>query len=185
MMRRKADKDTPFICGFEPSSIHRKEKEIGDGSWVLIKTRIPVEERIRPITYGIYWAIPAPDEYGRQKVKVYTPEEVCLLNYEYTPITEERLQEYRDIGYYLCETAATRQTTKLEMKILEEGRSLCEEEREVIWALQLDGLSETQACEEYFLTHHTDDTNIGVCFLPTEEMITEIVSVFGENGIPG
>lgn len=36
-------------------------------------------------------------------------------------------------------------------ELIEKGRALCEEERETIWGEQLDGLTETQACEEYFL----------------------------------
>lgn len=185
-MKKDTTIGTPFCPLFsDPSSIHMKDKEIGSGSWVLIKTTIPVSEYMRPKTYGIYWAIPAEDKYGRQKVKVYTPHEVCLLNYEYTPISDERLKEYRELGWFMVDTRAKRHMTEMEMKMLEYGRSLCEEEREIIWALQLDGLSETQACEEYYLSHHTDDENIGICFLPTEEILSEIVAWFGKNGVPG
>lgn len=186
-MRKR--KESPFdrpLIPTDPSQIIDEKKDIGAGSWVLIKTRIPVAENVRPVTYGIYWAIPVTnDPYKRQMVKVYTPQEVCLLNYEYTPLTEERVQVYRELGYFMRETPAVYQNTPLELQSLEQGRSLCEEEREVIWALMLDGLSEVQACEEYFATHHTDASNISICFLPTEELLNEIVQVFGEFGVAG
>lgn len=170
----------------DPSQEIRKDRDIGNGSWVLIKTRIPVAENVRPVTYGIYWAIPVTnDPYQRQMVKVYTPQEVCLLNYEYTPLTEEGLQKYKDCGYFLKETSAITQETPLQLKMLEKGRALCEEEREVIWALMLDGLSECQASEEYFTSHHADTSNITICYLPTKELLEEIIEWFGEDGIPG
>ncbi len=172
-------------CGLE-NSTHRKDKEIENGSWVLVKCKIPVDETIRPITYGIYWAIPKEDTYGRQKVAVYTPTEVCLLNHEYTPITEERLKLYVEDGYYLhdCRTQV-KERKPLNRELIEKGRSLCEEEREIIMALMLDGLTEQQACEEYFFTHHTNEEKIGLCYLPTDELLKQIISVFGENGIAG
>ena len=162
----------------------REDHNIGSGSWVLIKSRIPVDERVRPQTYGIYWAIPHEDRYGRQMVKVYTPEEVCLLNYEYAVISEERLEEYKAMGYHLKECNA-KYSEPLNLELLEAGRSLCEEEREIIWALQLDGLTESQACEEYFLSHHTEADNINLCYLPDQETLKEIEAVFGKYGIAG
>lgn len=61
------------------------------------------------------------------------------------------------------------------------GRALCEEEREIIWAMQLDGLTETQACEEYFLTKHTEYNNFSICYIPNKEVFAECVAVFGER----
>lgn len=58
---------------------------------------------------------------------------------------------------------------------------LVEEEREIIWALMLEGLTEQQACEEYFLTHHTDYQNTEICYLPTPEILAEAMAVFGER----
>lgn len=164
---------------------YRKDRDIGEGSWVLVKTKIQVSESVRPMTYGIYWAIPAHDSFGRQKVKVYTPEECCMLNYEYIVLDDEKLEEYKRFGYYLHETAVKAEKDPMTLKLLEKGRSLCEEEREIIYALQIDGLDETAACEEYFLTKHTDDSNIGICWLPTEEILAELVWAFGEDGIAG
>lgn len=164
---------------------YREDRDIGGGSWVLVKTKIPVSESVRPMTYGIYWAIPAYDSFGRQKIKVYTPEECCLLNYEYIVLTEEMLDMYRRFGYYLHETGAKESADPMTLKIVEAGRSLVEEEREIIYALMIDGLDETAACEEYFMTKHTDTSNISICYLPTEELLDELVFAFGEDGIPG
>ena len=163
---------------------YKKHCDIGSGAWVLIKTKIPVDENVRPQTYGIYWAIPHADPYNRQMVKIYTPQEVCLLNHEYTVISEERLQECKEMGYFLNDIKA-KYKEPLNFDLVEKGRSLCEEEREIIWALQVDGLTEQQACEEYFFTHHTDTQNINICYLPTQELLKQIVAVFGKYGIPG
>ena len=164
---------------------YREDRDIGEGSWVLVKTRIPVSESVRPMTYGIYWAIPAYDSYGRQKIKVYTPEECCLLNYEYIVLTEEKLGQYRQFGYYLHETGAKESVDPMTLKMVEAGRTLVEEEREIIYALMVDGLDETAACEEYFMTKHTDASNVGICYLPTKEILDELVFAFGEDGIAG
>lgn len=172
-------------CGIE-NSVFKRDKDVGSGAWVLVKCKIPVDETIRPQTYGIYWAIPKDDSYGRQKVAVYTPVEVCLLNHEYTVITDERLKLYIEDGYYLydCRTQIE-ERSPLTLELIERGRSLCEEEREIIMALMLDGLTEKQACEEYFYTHHTNEEKIGLCYLPTNDLLEEIILAFGENGIAG
>lgn len=184
MTRRKKTREG-FLEEAQRPQDYREDRDIGNGSWILVKTRIPVEERVRPETYGIYWAIPAFDSFGRQKIKVYTPEECCLLNYEYIVLDEEKLEKYKKYGYFLHETAAVAVKDPLTLKLMEQGRSLCEEEREIIYALQLDGLDESAACEEYFLSKHTDDSNIGICYLPNEAVKAELYDVFGEYGIAG
>ena len=176
--------DALLCMGYDRSLDYVKRCDVGLGSWVLVKCKIPVEERVRPQIYGIYWAIPHKDRYNRQMCKVYTPEEVCLLNYEYTVISEERLQEYRDMGYYLKDYGIDK-TEPLNLELINSGRSLCEEEREIIWALMLDGLSEQQSCEEYYYSHHTSFEHRGCCYLPTPELLEQIVAYFGENGIAG
>lgn len=107
-----------------------------------------------------------------------------MLSYEYSVISEERLKEYKEKGYYLRDYSIEKEEP-LNMKLIEQGRSLSEEEREIIWALQLDGLTEQQACEEYFYSHHTNFEHKGCCYLPTEELLKKIVAVFGQNGIAG
>lgn len=69
----------------------------------------------------------------------------------------------------------------LNMKLINEGRNLVEEEREIIWALMLEGLTEQQACEEYFLTHHIDYQNTDICYLPTSKILVEAMAVFRER----
>ena len=64
--------------------------------------------------------------------------------------------------------------------ILEKGRSLVEEEREIIWALMLDGLSESAACGEYIHGRHIDTSNRGMYFRPNNDVLKEIVAMFGE-----
>lgn len=163
---------------------YRSDRDVGSGAWVLVKCKIPVDETVRPQTYGIYWAVPKRDAYGRQKVAVYTPTEVCLLNHEYSVISEENLQLYIEEGYYLVDYGIN-DKEPMNIELLEKGRSLCDEERDIIRALMLDGLTEQQACEEYYYCHHTDDERIGLCYLPTAEMLEEIIGTFGENGFAG
>lgn len=164
--------------------IFKKEKDVGNGAWVLVKCKIPVSKEIAPQTYGIYWAIPKDDNYERQKVAVYTPTEVCLLNHEYSIITEEKLKIYIEEGYYLVDNK-TKVRQPLNQALIQQGRELCEEEKDIIRALMLDGLTEKQACEEYFFTHHIDDEKIGLCYLPTEEMLKAFIDLFGESGVAG
>lgn len=120
------------------------------------------------------------DEYGRQCAKIYTPHEVKIFPDEYSILTPERLEEYKQAGWYLQEINAKAEQP-LNMEIINDGRALVEEEREIIWALMLEGLTEQQACEEYFLTHHTDYQNTEICYMPTPEILEEAAAVFGER----
>lgn len=149
-----------------------------NGAWVLITRTVPVVEYARPHLFGIYWGIPKQDRFDRQVCVIHTTKDVTLLNHEFTVIDEERLQLYREEGWELHETKAN-VSEPLNLELIEKGRSLSEEEREVIWALQLDGLSESQACEEYFLTKHTDYNNNNICYIPNSEVYKECVAMFG------
>lgn len=99
---------------------------------------------------------------------------------EYSILTPERLEEYKQAGWYLQEINAKAEQP-LNMEIINDGRALVEEEREIIWALMLEGLTEQQACEEYFLTHHTDYQNTEICYLPAQEILAEAIAIFGER----
>lgn len=105
---------------------------------------------------------------------------VTLLNHEFTVIDDERLKVYREEGWELHENMAAADAG-MNTELIEKGRALCEEERETIWAMQLDGLTETQACEEYFLTKHTEYNNFSICYIPNKEVFAECVAVFGER----
>lgn len=174
------------------------------GNWVMIIKSLPVSDAVAPQLYGIYWAVPfvregraaikdkpgatgteiktliGVDEYGRQCAKIYTPHEVKIFPDEYSILTPERLEEYKQAGWYLQEINAKAEQP-LNMEIINDGKALVEEEREIIWALMLEGLTEQQACEEYFLTHHTDYQNTNICYLPTQEILAEALAVFGER----
>lgn len=174
-------------------------------TWIMIIKSVPVTKSAAPQLYGIYWAVPfvrtgkagvkngwgvydgtetktliGVDEAGRQCATIYTPQEIKIFPDEYSIITPERLEEYKAAGWYLREVAA-QATQPLNMEIINDGRALVEEEREIIWSLMLEGLTEQQACEEYFLTHHTDYENTNICYLPTGEILEEAKAVFGER----
>lgn len=157
---------------------YKKSSDVKNGSWVLITRQVPVEEKCKPHLFGIYWGVPKQDTYDRQICVIHTTEDVTLLNHEYTVIDEERLQVYREEGWELHETHA-KADRGMDMELIEKGRALCEEERETIWALQLDGLTEGQACEEYFLARHTDYNNFNICYIPKVEVFAECVAWFG------
>jgi hypothetical protein len=165
---------------YDANMEYNKENDVESGAWVLITRQVPVEEKCKPHLFGIYWGIPKQDSYDRQVCVIHTTEDVTLLNHEFTVIDDERLRIYREEGWELRENNAAADTG-LNTEMIERGRALCEEEREVIWALQLDGLTETQACEEYFLTKHTDYNNFSICYIPNKEVFAQCVAVFGER----
>lgn len=154
--------------------------DVKNGSWVLITRQIPVIEHAKPHLFGIYWGVPKEDRYGRQVCVIHTTEDVTLLNHEYSVIDEERLKLYQEEGWELHETNADT-TEPVNMKLIEQSRELSEDERDIIMALQLDGLTENQACEEYFLTHHANYNNFNICYLPNPEVYAQCVGVFGER----
>lgn len=191
----------------EDSSRERRDERtlITEGMWVMIIKSLPVAADAAPQLYGIYWAVPytregkagikdktgfycgteikhlvGVDEYGRQCATIYTPQEVKIFPDEYSILQPERLEEYKQAGWYLQEINA-KAAQPLNMELINDGRALVEEEREIIWALMLEGLTEQQACEEYFLTHHTDYQNTEICYLPTPEILAEVCAVFGER----
>lgn len=164
---------------YDPNMEYHEEQDVKSGAWVLVTRTVPVAEEIRPHLYGIYWGMMNEDRYGRQSCRIFTSADVILLNHEYTVIDEERLKVYKEEGWELRQTHAKQR--RMDMEMIERGRSLAEEEREIIWALQLDGLSEEQACEEYFLTHHTDDSNFNICYIPRKDVFETCLAWFGER----
>lgn len=178
--RQKYEERKEAEIDFDSNMEYYKEADVESGSWILITRQIPVAEECKPHLFGIYWGVPKQDTYDRQVCVIHTTEDVTLLNHEFSVLTEEKLQVYREEGWELHEIGAKVEHA-LNMELIEKGRSLCEEEREVIWALQLDGLSEEQACEEYFFTRHTDYNNSSICFLPNKQVYAQCVAVFGER----
>lgn len=165
---------------YDENMKHHEKTDVHSGAWVLITRQVPVAQECKPQLFGIYWGMPKQDRFDRQVCVIHTTEDVTLLNHEFTVIDEERLQVYKDEGWELHETAAG-VDHGLNMELIEKGRALSEEEREIIMALQLDGLDETQACEEYFLSRHTDYSNETICFLPRRDVYEQCVAVFGER----
>lgn len=182
MARRKKAKPEPPMNNVGYPDDYEPSRDVGEGSWVMVKCTVPVEESVRPKVYGIYWAVPERDPGNRQKVKIWTPDEVCLLNYEYIVVSDEMLEIFKDGGYSLVELGDTPRSIA-SLELLEQGRNLCEEEREIIWAYQLDGLTEQQACEEYFFSRHTDESNKGLAYMPNKNALAMMVWYFGEDGV--
>lgn len=167
----------------DPNMEYEKHADVQSGSWILTIRTVPVSTHARPLLYGIYWGVPSNDRYGRQICKIRTTEDVTLLNHEFTVIDEDKLESYKSEGWELSKVENTSPSDHkgLTLELLEKGRDLCEDERDIIRALQLDGLTETQACEEYFFSRHTDDSNYHICFLPREDVRRELYDAFGER----
>lgn len=168
---------------YDPNMEYKKYADVKNGSWILIIKTVPISKEARPILYGIYWGIPKEDKYGRQTCRIRTTEDITLLNHEFVVIDEDRLELYKQEGWELArvENVNPLNHQALSLEILEQGRDLCEDERDIVRALQLDGLTETQACEEYFFSRHTDDSNFLICFIPNESAMRELEYMFGEE----
>lgn len=175
--RKNYEKRKEAGIDYDSTMEYYKESDVESGSWIMVIRQVPVASK--PQLYGIYWGVPKQDTYDRQVCLIHTTEDITLLNHEYTTISEEKLKMYREEGWEVHEVGKVEHS--LNMKLIEEGRALCEEERETIWALQLDGLSEEQACEEYFLSKHTDYNNYTICYLPKKEVYEQCVAMFGER----
>lgn len=176
--RAKYEKQKEKSGYYDVNMEYQQEADVQSGAWVLITRQVPVAEECKPHLFGIYWGIPKQDNFDRQVCVIHTTEDVTLLNHEFSVVDDESLKIYREEGWELHETGAKVQSG-MNMELIEKGRALSEEEREVIWAFQLDGLSEEQACEEYFLTKHTDYNNFSICYIPREEVFKQCVAVFG------
>lgn len=173
---------------YDSRMIHDSSKDVGSGSWIMITKTPPVEKRVAPQAFHIYWATPVmgrnkeagKDTYGRQAVVVHTLDEVTLFPDEYSLLDDDKLQVYKSEGWFMLETRA-KVNVPFNMEIIGQGRDLVEEEREVIWALMLDGLNEQQACEEYFLTKHIDANNSNIMYAPPSDVLDSLVSTFGNR----
>lgn len=157
---------------------YSQQCDVGSGAWVMVTRTIPVAEYCKPQLFGIYWGVPFQDKFDRQVCVIHTQSDVTLLNHEFSVVSEDRLQLYRKEGWEIHETGALADRG-MNMELIEKGRELSEDEREMIWALQLDGLNETQACEEYFLGKHADYNNFSVSYLPRKEVFEKCVVAFG------
>jgi len=157
-------------------------KQVGSGSWVMIIKDVPVRD-YKPKLWFIYWAVPCKDSLhcdgyekgGRYKLDILvggddgTFDTVSIFPHEYMVLDELNLQKILEEGAYSLREIYDNSKEDMNMELIEKGRSLTEEEREVIWALQLDGLSENQACSEYFNSRHVDKSNSGLMYVPDKE----------------
>ena len=173
--RKRYEKQNGY---YDPNMEYSQRCDVGSGAWVMVTRTVPVAEYCRPQLFGIYWGVPFQDRFDRQVCVIHTQSDVTLLNHEFSVISEEQLQLYREEGWEIHETGAGEECG-MNMELIEKGRELSDDEREMIWALQLDGLNETQACEEYFLGKHTNYNNFSISYLPRKEVFEECVSIFG------
>lgn len=166
-----------------------EEQTIGFGSYVLVKRKIPVCSANAPKVWNIYWAKPNSDsknndgydKYGRYGVEIHTPERVVLFPYEYVVITEEKLKEYISFGYAPMNIFFEKKSEIMTLALVEKSKNLCEEERQIIMSLQLDGLTENQACQEYFLFSHDKGAPETLLYVPSKELYQEILQNFGDG----
>lgn len=163
----------------------------------MIKNKIPVDPMVQPEVWSIYWATPYTggrakdgyDDFGRYMVEVLVQhqmnsskfEKVGAFPHEYFVVSEEHLEIYKKEGWSLVPLAFSIEGKEIDMELISRGRELTEEEREVILALQLDGLTETEACQEYFLGRHVVKENYNIMYRPSPKAKAEVIALFGEG----
>ncbi len=164
------------------------EKDVAGGAWVMITRSIPVEQRFKPMKWGVYWATPCTDSRGndgydasgRYKAEVLIRDpnsisdtsQVGIFPHEYLVMSEDLMQGlvHESNGYTLQQIMAD-PNTGMTLDLIEQGRALTEDERSIIWAFQVDGLLEIHACQEYFLGRHIQTENRLIWYCPTDECI--------------
>lgn len=147
--------------------------------WILITRTLPILESARPAIYGIYQAKPLKHKFYKNAVTMYATEQITVLEHEYSVLSDDRVDEYIKLGWVAHRIDNPQEP--IDLRLLEKGRCLCEEERAIIWALMLDGLTEYQACEEYYKHTHTDFERMTYCYLPPKEMVEAMTQVFGRR----
>ncbi len=170
---------------------------VGSGSWVMVNQIVPVSEDVRPMKWAMYWATPCHDSKGdgfdsggRYKVDVLVRnsetggmQTVGMFPYEYMKVSDELFEELMNTnGYTMQKVSETPVQGGMNLELVEKGRSLTEDERSIIWSLQVDGLSESKACEEYFMGRHTDNENSHIWYMPCEECADWMERTFGRIG---
>ena len=189
-----------ILCRVFPERTDRyfpaKSRLIGDGSWIMVIRSVPVDPIFRPLRYHIYWATPCLasknmdgfDKYGRYKIEIHVLASddsgrfdiVGLFPDEYMVVSEKFLNESIELGEYQLQPSFYSADSTFSLPLIEKGKTLVEEERDIIRSLMLDGLTEHQACQEYFLYTHVNDNNVGVLYVPTKEMLLDLQNTFGE-----
>jgi hypothetical protein len=180
------DELSPF---YDSRRCYNEQRDVKSGAWVCVNRLVPVAEYARPEIYAIYWAVPVSsqnekrgigwDKYNRQAAKIMTTEEVVIFTDEYFVVSDKDFEMFKQEGWYMVENNRSIKVP-LNIEIINDGRDLCEEEREIIWALQLDGLTEQQACEQYFFTKHIDANNSNVMWMPPKDKQQELLDMFGQ-----
>lgn len=172
-----------------------KAKLVGGGAWVMIFHDLPVSEDLKPQVWGLYWATPCAssrsgdgfEDGGRYKVDVLVKhrwvnkiQPVSLFPHEYIVITDEAFEALMETnGYTLQRIAENPIENGLNLELIEKGRSLTEDERSIIWSLQVDGLPEGKACEEYFFSRHVEEENNHIWYMASRECVEYMENQFG------
>lgn len=159
------------------------DKDVGSGSYIWL-TKAPNIHPETPDPYGIYWATPVDidgrDCYGRFAVHiVHKNQTINIFQDEYIRCDDVILKMVREDGeFYVAEDSIPSEAPPC-MEDIERCRALCEEEREIIWALQVDGLTESAACSEYLYGKHIDNGHHGWHWKPTQEYLDVLQANFG------
>jgi hypothetical protein len=164
-------------------------KQVGSGAWIMVIREVPVSNDFRPSMWGIYWANTCEesknqdgfDAGGRYKVTILVKhqeqnrfENVSLFPHEYVVVPEDQLKEDTENGYFTMQPIQYNVTEEINMDLIMRGRELTEDERSIIWSFQLEGLSETQACQQYFFSRHSERENKQVWYKPSQELVDEL-----------
>lgn len=189
----------PFYNPMHEHYLYRPDesKIVESGAWVLVNSTVPVSDDVKPMKWAMYWATPCHDSKGdgfdsggRYKVDVMVRnratgalQSVGMFPHEYIKVTDTLFEELMGTnGYTLQKSSDNPIEGGMKLELIEKGRSLTEDERSIIWSLQVDGLHEAKACEEYFMGRHTDNENSHIWYMPCDECAQWLENTFGRIG---
>lgn len=187
------DKELSSLAYRRMDRIRPSENRLVDsGSWIAIVANIPVSSAVKPKILAIYWGVPCTeslnadgyDKHGRYKVEISVRkpegglETVAVFPDEYIVVSDDQLEVYIESGWQ-CLSVTDDISEPVDLELIERGRCLTEEERESIWALQVDGLNETQACQQYFHGRHVNTKESTVYYDADPEIKEPYIKYFG------
>lgn len=174
--------------GLTRTGMVKKSHFIGRGAWVLVRCKVQVDPDVAPKVYNIYWASPhgtdGYDRFGRYCVEILTQSEkdghselVRVFPDEYDIFSEEKVRQYVNMGYKLNHNI--KPITAEGIKSMD----LSEDDKEIVGAFQLDGLTKEEALAELNgLLYQSVDNKYKYYALPPDQY-AEALAVFGEYGI--
>jgi len=169
----------------EREEAYRPEKgnrDIGAGSWILIREvpNVSIDVRIEPAS--VYYAVPALygssvgyREDGKYLIVIKIQgtagviHDLYLYTHEYIVCTDEIMdamkeEDVLETMMYDTDTSVQQMDEKLVNSYASKYRDLPEDDKNILDAYQIDGLSFDQACSLYFTERYSNLTGSAIWF---------------------